>query len=241
MLKIFICDDDPGCLTQVEHLIYTWTEKNGQSASVVTFNNGDHLLTHHRKEKADIILLDIMMPLLSGMETAREIRRYDSNTKIIFLTASDEYAVESYDVKASGYLLKPINPNKFFSVLSDCIHLPEEEPDHVIIKTLGGYQKIYLHHIEYMEAQSRKVIFYLKDGLTTEALGTFSSYTETLMQYPCFYKCHRSYMVNLTNIGHFNSAEIITQSGQRIPIARGFAKSFKEAYFAYMFRKERDD
>jgi len=56
-----------------------------------------------------------------------------------------------------------------------------------------------------------------------------------------FYKCHRSYMVNLLNIDHFNSSEILTRSGVRVPIARGLGKAFKEAYFAYMFRKERND
>ncbi len=241
MTRIFICDDDLSCLAQAEQLIHTWAENNGHPVSVETFDNGDVLLAHHKKEQADIIFLDIIMPLLNGMETAHEIRRTDSNVKIIFLTSSPEYAVESYDVKASGYLLKPINQDKFFSVLHDCIEIPEEEPVHMVVKTMSGYQKIYIHHIECMEAQSRKVIFHLKDGLTAEALGTFSGYAETLMEYQSFYKCHRSYMVCLPNIDHFNSAEIITRSGMQIPIARGLAKSFKEAYFAYMFRKERDE
>lgn len=241
MIKIFICDDDRSSLMQAEQLIHAWAEGSGQPVTVFTFDNGDSLLARHKKEQADIILLDIMMPLLNGMEAAREIRKMDSSVKIIFLTSSPEFAVESYDVKASGYLLKPIHHNKLHAVLSDCVKVPEKEPDHIVIKTLSGYQKIYLHSIECIEAQSRKVIFYLMEGSTAEALGTFSSYAQTLPLEKGFYKCHRSYMVNLPNIDHFNSTEIITRSRIRVPVARGLGKAFKEAYFAYMFRKEREE
>jgi len=241
MIKIAICDDDFCSRKQTEQLIYTWGKRNSESVSVLTFDNGDALLDSCESEKIDIIFLDIMMPLFNGMDVAREIRKKDTAVKIIFLTSSPEFAVESYDVKASGYLLKPIQEEKFSSVLDDCIQSLIQEPDYIIVKTLDGYRKIYLHNIECAEAQSRKVIIYLTEGGAAEAFGTFSGYAESMTQEKGFYKCHRSYMVNLLNIDHFNSSEILTRSGVRVPIARGLGKTFKEAYFAYMFRKERND
>ena len=240
MLKLFICDDDHICLEQSRELVQSWAEKNDRSIEIQTFDNGDSLLIHHKKEQADIIILDIMMPLLNGMDTAREIRKTDAVAKLIFLTSSPEFAVESYDVKASGYLLKPIHQEKLESLLSECSHETEKEPNHIIIRTLGGYQKIYLHTIECIEAQSRKVIFHLNNGTEAEALGTFSSYADALSPELDFYKCHRSYIVNIRNIDHFSTSEIMTQNGQRIPIARGLGKAFKDAYFAHMFQKEED-
>ena len=241
MMRIAICDDDLNSQKQTKQLIHTWAERNDVSVSVLNFDNGDSLLDYCETEKIDIIFLDIMMPLLNGMDTAREIRKKDTAVKIIFLTASPEFAVESYDVKASGYLLKPVLDEKFFSLLDDSLHSMVREPEYLLIRTISGYQKIYLHNIECVEAQSRKVIFYLTEGNTTEAFGTFSGYAESMTQDKGFYKCHRSYMVNLLNIDHFNSSEILTRSGVRVPIARGLGKTFKEAYFAYMFRKERND
>ena len=109
----------------------------------------------------------------------------------------------------------------------------------MIIRTMGGYQKIYLHTIECIEAQGRKVVFHLSSGGTEESLSTFSGYAESLTVEQGFYKCHRSYIVYMPNIDHFNSAEIVTISGICVPVARGYSKSFKEAYFSHMFKKER--
>ena len=120
------------------------------------------------------------MPLFTGMELAHAIREIDAAAKIIFLTSSPEFAVESYEVKASGYLLKPLQKEKLHSVLDDCVAPPEGEPEHVIIRTSHGYHKIYLHDIECLEAQNKKVIFHLTGGDARDALGTFSNYAEDL-------------------------------------------------------------
>ena len=239
MLKISICDDDLQSLKETEEYINSWCREKHIPAAVTTFDNGDALLSHFHADSPDIIFLDIMMPLFSGMDAAREIRRHNSAVKIIFLTSSPEFAVESYDVKASGYLLKPVVVQKMYDLLNDCIMTINKEPEHMIIRTMGGYQKIYLHTIECIEAQGRKVLFHLTSGESEESLSTFSGYAESLTVEQGFYKCHRSYIVYMPNIDHFNSAEIVTISGICVPVARGYSKSFKEAYFNHMFKKER--
>lgn len=239
MIKIAVCDDDIHCLRETEKLIHTWSEDNHLAVAVTTCDNGDALLNILHRDSPDVIFLDIMMPLFSGMDTARAIRKHNSAVKIIFLTSSPEFAVESYDVKASGYLLKPVQPQKFHSVLRDCILSLQEDPAHIVIRTLEGYHKIYFHTIECIEAQGRKVIFRLESGKIQECISTFSEYADTLKPEQGFYKCHRSYIVYMPNINHFNSTEIVTKSGICIPVARGSSKDFKESYFSYMFSKER--
>ena len=188
------------------------------------------------EEHVDIILLDIIMPLLNGMDVAREIRESDRNTKIVFLTSSSEFAIESYDVKASGYILKPVSYEKLCAVLNDCVESVNEKPDSITIRTASGYQNIYLHQIECVEAQNKKVVFTLGNGSIHEAYGTLSSFEKILDCEKGFFKCHRSYLVYLPNVDHFSMTEIITKSGRSIPIARGYGKAFKEAYFAFVFR-----
>lgn len=179
-----------------------------------------------------------MMPLFTGMELAHAIREIDAAAKIIFLTSSPEFAVESYEVKASGYLLKPLQKEKLHSVLDDCVAPPEGEPEHVIIRTSHGYHKIYLHDIECLEAQNKKIIFHLTGGEARDALGTFSNYAEDLTMENGFFKCHRSYIVSIPQVDYFNATELRTRTGILIPIARSYSKTFKETYFAYMFQKE---
>ena len=178
-----------------------------------------------------------MMPLLNGMDAAREIRKTDQVVKIIFLTSSPEFALESYDVKASGYLIKPTNYERLCSLLNDCKLSIHHEPQFIIVKTEAGFQKVYYHQIECIEAQNKKVLFYLENNRRIDVLDTFVHCSKELLLNDGFYKCHRSYLVYMPAVDHFNSLEIETKSHKKIPIARSCTKDFKGAYFEYMFKE----
>lgn len=237
MLKIAICDDNPRYRQEVETKVSAWARTQNFETDVTVFDHGDELLTFCQTHNPDIILLDIMMPLLNGMDTAREIRKLNTAVKIVFFTSAPEFAVESYDVKASGYLLKPLQEEKFRQVMNDCALDVQAEPEHLITKTHLGYQKVHLHRIDCIEAQNKKVLIHLDDHSRLEASETFSHFTDTLSENQGFYKCHRSYMVYMPNIDQFTTTEIVTKSGIIIPIARGCSKAFKDAYFHHMFEK----
>ena len=106
----------------------------------------------------------------------------------------------------------------------------------MVIKTVTGYQKLYFHEIEYAEAQNKRVFFHLRSGNIIESAEPFHSFEERFSSQDGFFKCHRSYLVYLQNVDHFTAAEITTKSGRNIPVSRGCAKAFKEAYFAQMFQ-----
>lgn len=238
-IKLVICDDDLHSLDEVRHQIMQWSDQNKISVQIRTCRDGDQLLESCLQEKTDVILLDIMMPLLNGMDVAREIRKTDSLVKIIFVTSSSEFAVESYEVKASGYLLKPIRYEKLCELLNDCVDALRREHDTIIIRTEFGYQSIYTNTIECVEAQNKKVVFHLSDGSRRGTLNTLSHYEKVLSSEKGFFKCHRSYIVYIPAIDHFTAAEILTRSGMRIPIARSQRQPFQHAYLAYMFKEER--
>lgn len=235
MLRIAICDDNSDFLDQANNLIKKWFEQNNIPVEIYRFDNGDALIEKSATVQIDIIFLDIIMPFLNGMDTAKELRQTNRNVKIIFLTSSPEFALESYTVKAYDYLLKPITYEKIKAVLDECSHGFDTEPKNIVFKTAFGYQKLFYYDIEYAEAQSKKVTFYLRDGNTIDAIEPFYSFVKRLTNCDGFFKCHRSYLVYLHNVDHFNMTEIITKSGRRIPIARGYGKPFQEAYFSRIF------
>ncbi len=203
---------------------------------LILFNNGDSLLNYLNKEHADLILLDIMMPFLTGMEVAHIIRKNRLDVKFVFLTSTPEFALESYDVEASGYLIKPPVFEKL-SALFDRLLLPEDEGNSsLLIKIHAGYHRIDMKDIECMEAQGKNVVFHMADGTDTEALGKFSDYEGMLLQNDRFFKCHRSYIVGLAHIKNFTVSEACTCTGLSLPIARGLGSAFKDAYFKFMFR-----
>ena len=236
MLKIAICDDSRIFLGCAEKLIRKWSDDRRIPVKIYSFNNGDALISSNKNERLDIIFLDIIMPLLNGMDAARELRRCDKSVKIIFLTSSPEFALESYEVKAQGYILKPIAYDKLKEILDECVQTLNDEPKNLIIKTSSGYQKIYFHEIEYAEAQNKKVIFHLRSGNIVESVEPFHSFADRFSLKDGFFKCHRSYLVYLQNVDHFTTTEITTKSGRSIPVSRSYAKAFKEAYFAQMFQ-----
>ena len=227
MLKIAVCDDSPLFLELAIKFINKWSEERQFPVSISSYNNGDDLLAANAEER---------MPLLNGMDTARELRQTDKAVKIIFLTSSPEFALESYEVKAQGYVLKPIVYEQLKDTLDECAHTITDEPAHIVLKTSFGYQKLYLHDIEYAEAQNKKVVFHLCTGDTLEASEPLHSFESRFTEDNRFFKCHRSYLVYLQNVDHFTTTQITMKSGRSIPIARGYAKAFKEAYFAQMFR-----
>ena len=236
MLKIAVCDDSPDFLQLAVDMVERWTEQSRIQTEIYRFDNGDALLAKNAVTHMDIIFLDIIMPLQSGIDTAKEQRQSDTAARIIFLTSSPEFALESYEVKAQGYLLKPVTYEKIKETLDECSHGLETESENIVLKTAFGYQKLYFHDIEYLEAQNKRVIFYLRTGKTVEAAESLHSLEERLSINDGFFKCHRSYLVYLPNVDHFSMTEIITKTGRSIPIARGYGKAFKEAYFAFVFR-----
>lgn len=235
MIRLAVCDDEMQCLESTKRMTEQWSAACGIPAQIDCFDNGDSLIESIRSLKTNVIFLDIMMPLLNGMDTAREIRELDKTVKIIFLTSSSEFALESYSVKASGYILKPVEYKQLSEILDDCVVALKEEPKNLLLKSAYGYHKIYLRDIEYIEAQNKNVAFFLNAGqplIITEPLYSFAN---KLLAQDGFFKCHRSYIVSIPNVHSFNSGEITMKSGLRIPIARGAGKAFQDAYFSFMF------
>ena len=190
-MRIAVCDDSPTFLHNAADLIKKWCVESDIQAEIILCGNGDELLA--QQKRLDAVFLDIIMPLFNGMETARELRQRDTAVRIVFLTSSPEFAIESYDVGASGYLLKPVSYEKIKYILDKCAKEIDTEKENIVVKTAFGYQKIFLSDIEYAEAQNKKVIFFLKDGRSIDAMQPLHSFEDKFTE--GFFKCHRSYLL----------------------------------------------
>ena len=240
MIRLAICDDADDFLQQTKNLIDQWEGTCAATVTTELFQDGDALLAAHKKNPFDIILLDVVMPMLSGIDTARELREKDKSVKIVFLTSSAEYAVESYSVKASNYLLKPVSREKLFACMTELLAEIQSNAKSLVVKGVDATHRVQLADIEHLEAQLKHVIFFLRDGRQLESLNHFYTCENALLLEDGFFKCHRSYIVNIHHIKNYSHTEIIMRSGQRIPIARSCQKSFDEAYFRVVFGKVGD-
>lgn len=235
-MKIAVCDDEKQFIDEVCPLLESWAQKHDVRLSLYQFTNGDDLIETHRNECMDLIFLDVIMPLLSGMETARELRRGDATVPIIFLTSTKEYALDSYDVRAFHYLLKPVDDGKLFCVLDDFLKtfcLPKHR---FTAKTTEGFCKITLSDVEYLEAQNKHVLAYFSNGKVIEICEQLSKCEKIFSAENGFCRCHRSYIVNLNHVEQFSKSSLTTICHATIPISRSNYAAFKEAYFLHMFR-----
>lgn len=183
----------------------------------------------------DLIILDVIMPLLNGMDAAKEIRSNDPLVPLIFLSSSREFAVDSYEVKAFHYLIKPVDREKLFPILDEFLRTCQLHKSTYTAQTADGFCKIAFADVEYLEAQNKQVLVCLSDGRRIEIRELFSRCEEVFSPKNGFCRCHRSYIVNLNYVEQFSKARILTKHNFTIPISRNSYTPFKNTYFHHMF------
>lgn len=184
----------------------------------------------------DLYLLDIIMPHLSGIDIARRLREREEAAEILFLTVSREYAVEAFGVKASGYLLKPVEKEDFNREMLRCIQNlePKENPS-LVLKTREGLRKVSIRRIVSVESCNHRCICSLCEGTAIETPMTLSSLYEQLRVYPCFFQPHRAYIVNLDYVHGLSAKLLSLADGREIPVSRSLYRKLKEAYLNHVF------
>ncbi len=234
-MKIAICDDEKQFIDAICPLLEQWAARNAIKLTIYCFTNGDDLIAAHRNKCMDLIILDIIMPLLNGMDTARELREDNQTVPIIFLTSAREFAVDSYDVKAFHYLIKPVDDTKLFSVLDDFLKTFHLSKTIFTAQTSTGFCTIAINDVDYLEAQNKQVFVCLTNGKTIKIRMRFSECEKIFSPDNGFFRCHRSYIVNLNHIEQFSKTQLTTIHNAVIPISRNSYVAFKETYFQHMF------
>ena len=234
-MRIAICDDDSRDLLKIASLLGVYRHKSKAELTYASFQNPIELLVSMDSEDYDVLLLDVLMPGMSGMQTAREIRVRNSRIQIVFLTSSPEYAVESYSVQAHYYLLKPVSEEKLFPILDKLLDDLKKPEDALCIKTQSSVFSLPYGKIESIEVSAKKLYFYLTDGSMREVTGSLADFEQVLLKRPGFMKVHRSYLVNLQWVQELRPGELATTSGRRVPVSRAAYSQVRTAYTQFLF------
>ncbi|MEE1257833.1 MAG: LytTR family DNA-binding domain-containing protein [Lachnospiraceae bacterium] len=240
MTKVAFCDDDLSVIETISVLINQYRVKRNLEIEYAAFQSPLELLAEIEKGmRFDVLFLDVVMPGENGIEVAKEIRQYDSNAKIIFLTSSEEFAVQSYTVGAYFYQLKPIWEESFArlldSVISEC---EKEQKSSLILRCKTGIARIELNKLEYCEVIGRTLLFHLDDGKVLERVGSLDELQGKLAQFAFFLRPHRSYLINMEYIQSISSKTITMACMAQIPIPHGKYSEIKEIYLEYAFNRK---
>lgn len=228
-MRVAICDDDRESCARLRCLV----RRQEPDCEVVCFDTGKHFL--EAGKHFDILLLDIQMEEMSGIEVARVLRIKRERTILIFVTALKEYAVEAFEVSAFSYLLKPVEPEKFNRVFADACRevrrLERESGEQLFFQTKARSFVLPKRDILYVESRKRKVeIHTLRENVTVYA--TMKSMEEQLGE--GFFRCHRGFLVNMAYVAEYGMGIIQLQSGETVYLAREKYSEFTKAYTRYL-------
>lgn len=240
MLRIAICDDNSRDLSHITSLVESYKKNKKTDIVYMSFHNAIDLLESLKKKECDLLLLDVLMPGFNGLQAAHELRKQNDKIEIIFLTSSPEYAVESYNVRAHHYLLKPATEDKLFPLLDKLIEKLKKPEEAIIVKSSSSVFTIPYKNIEYVEINAKTIYFYLTDNDVKKVSGSMAEYEALLLKRSGFIKVHRSYLVNLHWVQQLNQKELITLTGRKVPIARTVYTQIRTAYTQFLF-KEADE
>lgn len=243
MLRIAICDDQEKQLNEVGALLETYLQLhphlNGQ---LELFQSASALLARAEAVGGfDLYILDILMPGLSGIDAGRELRQMGDGGEIVYLTCSNDFAADSYDVRAFFYLLKPVEDNKLFQVLDGAMEkLDRRRSSAVVVSTGDGSRRILLERIRYVERIGRCVRYYCTDGtVDSQSIRiSFREMTAPLLADRRFCLCGASFVLNFQHVTGVNGQVAQLDNGQTVALPRASAADFKKAWGSYWLGKE---
>lgn len=219
MFYTAICDDESVFSTKAKQLLDQVMEEKGITHRTDCFSSTEELQLAMRKCEYTLLLLDIVMDKRTGLDFARELRRAGSRVNIIFITSSAEFALEAYDVYPVTYLTKPIDAIKLRRAIQMCLEKMEKQPGLVISDRKLGHVMIEFDDILYLESQKHDIVIYARDGKQYTFMGSFELFCEKLPK-DIFFRCHRSYSVNLRHTSRISNREYTMKNGDLIPISR---------------------
>lgn len=232
-----ICDDDETELDKIEDMlnIYAGAHPRAELA-VERYGSAESLLGAVCAGDCtpDIVLLDVCMPGMDGIEAARKLQDAVSGIRIVFLTASPDYALEAWQVNAAQYLVKPVLGERLFSVLDrildDCV---KEEQRYILLKADKKTVRVMIEDIVYCESQGKSQYIYLADGTQLCMHKTMTTLFERLSAFPEFVRAGASYIISLRHLERLNMREMQMDNGRTIHLPRGAYRQLREQYFEY--------
>jgi len=234
IINIAIVDDDPRTLAELSRNVSDYADKHRLRSSLHLFAGGTELLRSPRR--FDLVFLDIQMDDISGMDAAKRLRENGKAGHIIFVTIFNEYVYEAFEVEASDYLLKPIDPARFERTMDRiCRSLHTAKEPGLLLPSRGNtFSFLRFSDILYCEARNHKILI-RSTTKTSECSLKIDDLKERLDDR--FFQCHRSYFINLHYACGYEAGLVALENGEKIPVSRLRAREFSQKMLQHI--KER--
>lgn len=231
MLRVAIVEDEKEYIDQIKNYIERYQEEYDQEIKISIFKDGSEILENYQPDY-EIILFDIEMPNINGMQAAKKIREQDKDVVLVFITNMAQYAINGYEVGALDFILKPINYSTFRVRFTRAIgRVIKRESGEILLNLTDGMKKLDTKQIYYVDVQNRMLHYHTEIGEFV-VRGTLQNAENELKSYH-FVKCNHWYLVNLKHVSEIKK-NIAIVAGNELEISRRNKSIFLEALADYI-------
>lgn len=239
-MHIAICEDEKVVLDFETSLVTKWAADAGCPLELDTYISAEQFLFESEdKAPYDVLIFDIQMKNMNGMELAKKLRTRGCDAVIIFITGVPDYAIEGYEVGAVRYILKPVKTELLNGLLDNVwAELKKKSEDFFVLGQGSNVEKISFDKIVYIEARGHYVFLKATD-FEREWKAVFSETAETFEAQnkkngKCNYFClRRGLLVNLNHVEKITRTDCLLDSGEVLPVARGVYKDLNDAFIQF--------
>ncbi len=231
MLRIAVCDDEKCISEKMEKMAKDFFGKKNTGISVVQYSSGEELL--ESSEGMDILFLDIGMRGMDGIETARRLREQGYKGFLVFITVLREMVFRSFEVQPFDYLVKPVQAEAFDQTMERLFRsLQDKEKGYLFVRRGNESNIISFQDMICCEIIDRKVYLYLNSGEIIDYYDRIENLEKKLDGR--FFRCHRSYLINLNYLKSYRNNTAYMANGKEIPVSRLRSREFSNVILQYM-------
>ncbi len=236
MINIAVCDDEPAEILYLTAILQGWAAARSITIRTEGYESAESFLFDYEENKAvDILLLDIQMKGMDGIELSRQLRRNNDSLQIIFITGYSDFMAEGYDVSALHYLMKPVSQDKLYAVLDKAAKRLSLQSKMIYLSIEGQGVRIPADEIVYVESFDHRLEI---NTLNEKYLVKMPLYELEGKLTKDFLHCHRCYIVNLRYIKKITKAEVVLDSGKALPLSRRLYTGVNRAMIKYLTGEE---
>ncbi len=227
-VTIALCDDEEDQITYLRRLIGEWASDKPFAVNIAGYESAEQFLFEYADRPCDLLLLDIEMNGINGIELAKKLRAEGDKLPVLFITGYSEFMSEGYDVEALHYLLKPVEKEKLFSVLDRYVRRREIR-DEILISAAEKKVHVAVGNIVFIEAFGRNTEVHLADKTVLDCKDSIGGF-ENIRG---FIRSHRSYLVNLKFVRSISRTAVTLDGGEEIPLSRRLYKDVNRQFIEY--------
>ena len=230
-LKIAVCDDEQNQIEYITSIVVSWSAHEGHDCEIRTFASAEAFLFEYEENKVyDILLLDIEMSKMNGIDLAKKVREGNTRVQIVFITGYPDFMSEGFEVAALHYLMKPVKKEKLFSVLDRAVENLGQKEKSLVLETENGTMRVNFSNIIMAEAQGHDTLLMLTTGKETAKIG-INELEKQLDD--SFVRSHRSYLVGLRHVTRITKTDVILDNSDLIPLSRRMYAEVNQKFIGF--------